>query len=817
MKNTLIVSLLIMVPLFGTILSRSTFEEWEGSLNWTTNTGGNGDVRPAVEDPNNNYQTQSHGEWSIRLQDPNDNSYASAIKIISNGASGYMVEMHVWVRSAHECPIDSFPLCVLWNVALPETLYPELQFKTDIALVLDSVGVPPNGTPFYIHVQDANGWQNNVAHIHSTDQWFKIQIHRHEGVVDFYLDGELEGTFQPMNSNYVSNKIALGTTQADSLADGEVFYDDVIISTPPSGEHPRLLFTDNDLSTLRARKSSETYTYLGLKYKDIWAKLDSFADHFIYETDTIVWKKDGPTDTLCDTFEYPYEQFTFLPRNDTIEFWLGPQRRVASELLTLAFVALVDTTADSIRSHAEGLLAELSHWQMWNDPYFIGDYRQYIQLGVGHFMFSIALAYDWLYDSLSNYERLSVQNTLINLGINQTYLEALYGVWGPYTNNKWPNGTAVMIGGMGLGCLALDGCDLTSEFDTAEARIDALLSDSTVCDPAGGFAEGVSYAGYAVDHLATFCEANNSLNSYATGNKFLANYPDWRIWCMLPGAEQYYTKEYCEPTYWDVTFCDYDHRGGIWSTAIARIADETNDSEARWFLKRRKDLDFYGKDYSQNRKFSRWDIYLPFALFLWVDAGDTSKPNPDTLLKTFSNVGWIMARTGWQDDDYLLALKSGPWFERHNHHEQGSFIFGGKGRWLIADMGYATKKSYISAEYHNVLYEPNSESLYCYPHTVNAYYSPDSTYSYLQTIGETFASRISPWHRDILFLNQLGSFAVMDYAEEHDVVDTLYWQIHSWDEPDTSENGKVVRGSDPETRNYIWIPLPSALITVMNE
>lgn len=778
--------MLLCIPAYSTILMRNTFEEYEGETpqecDWTVSTNGVSIVQLEGENPANLYQTQSHGVYSLRIYDPNRNSYVSSSRTFSNSASEYMVEFYILIRSDH-ATIDFFSLCVLWNVVIHETL--RSICKTDIALQLNTVDTSPDGYPFTIHVEDADSLYHNVAYIDSVDRWYKIQIYRHNGDVDFYLDGEFVGTYNPMNPSCFSNKIAFGTTNADSLANGEVFYDDVIVSTPPSGDHPRLLFEDGYLPTLKSRRTGGA-TYLGATFTDIWDRLKTYASHFISDSNSVYWRRNS----IEETYEFPYPQFAIHSRENTnLELWLGPQRIVGSALLGLAFVSLVDTD-DTIRNYAESLLVSLSHWQTWNDPYFHrGAGERYIQLGVGHFMYGVALAYDWLYNSLSSYERLSIQNTLINLGINQCFLEIKYGTWGK-TSKKWPNAAVVMIGGMAIGCLALDECGLEVELDTATARIDDLLNDQDVCDSTGGFAEGVSYGGYAVDYLVTFAEAADLLSNYISDNKFLGTYPDWRVWCMLPGAEDYYSEPYYQSSYWDITFCDYDKRGGRWTTAIARLADLTDNSEARWFLNKRKDSEF------TDEGFNRWELYLPMGLFIWVEEnGTTCMPAPDTLLKVFDGIGWAIVRTGWQDTDYLLALKSGQRLASHNHHEQGSFIFGGKGRWLIADMGYPRKSIHKRALYHNVLYEANSESLYWCSHTLSSHFSTDTTngeYSYIQSVGKCNDGKIGLWTRKIVFFNKLGSFGIMDYAEENQEISSLSWRVHTWAQP-VVENDSIIR------------------------
>jgi len=103
--------------------------------------------------------------------------------------------------------------------------------------VLDTVITPPDDQIFIIRAQDNNGF-HTACYLDTSDidTWHKIQIYRKPleaplpAKVVLYFDGDSIGTYNPMNSGYVTNKISFGTTQADSLSDGEVFYDDVIVN-----------------------------------------------------------------------------------------------------------------------------------------------------------------------------------------------------------------------------------------------------------------------------------------------------------------------------------------------------------------------------------------------------------------------------------------------------------------------------------------------------------------------------------------------------------------------------------------------------------
>jgi len=227
-----IILFIIVVPALvnATILFRDTFEgpgiQLEG---WTINKSVGTIVERRSEDEENEYASQAHGDKSVIIYDPNDTSYANAYKTFTNSASEYMTEFYLWIYHTH-AHIDSFPLCVLWNV--PSGL--GIAHRTDIALVLDTVITPPDDQIFIIRAQDNNGF-HTACYLDTSDidTWHKIQIYRKPleaplpAKVVLYFDGDSIGTYSPMNSNYKTNKISFGTTQADSLSDGEVFYDDV--------------------------------------------------------------------------------------------------------------------------------------------------------------------------------------------------------------------------------------------------------------------------------------------------------------------------------------------------------------------------------------------------------------------------------------------------------------------------------------------------------------------------------------------------------------------------------------------------------------
>lgn len=783
----LIVSLIFNITDgFAKTIIRYTFERSADTLyynNWNTKKHNAGVVKLQAES-DYEYQTLIHGERSLYVADPDSFSYAGVTTTFILNDLDYMIELYILIPDSPGMEFFNYPLCAISNETKDEGSSGKL-----ITLVVNS-SIQDKGA--WISIEYIGGRVGNAVLLDSIKRWYKIQLFHHQlsnnkVVLDCYFDGKLVGTYPGRKQNISTHNLTLGTNGPTTLSTGHMYYDDIILSTPPEGEHPRLLFNGNDLKALRKRMKDQSKTYIGISPAIMWAKLDSFADHLLNDfASSFDWRitYNKGQDSIVGDFIFPYSQFSFQQRRKDAyaEFWLGPQRRITIELVTLAFVSTIGQDHRH-KEKAKELLLSLSHWQTWNDPYFTGEWRKYIHLGVGHFMFGIALAYDWLFEDLSPYERLSIQNSLINLGINQTILECLNGSWG-LSPELWPNAIFTIFSSTGIAVLALDNCDLNDELQIIKDRANKIINDRNICDPEGGFVEGISYAGYSLDYLTTFFYAEKTIKEMLYTNSFFNHYIDWRIWCMLPGAENFYTKYYFEPTYWDVTFTDYDRRGGLWTTALACFVKITNCSQTRWFLSKRKDSDFSGHDLNTNKKFSRWDINLPFGLFLWTDKGNTSAPKTDTLMKVFSDIGWAIARTGWGATDCILAMKSGPQYTgSHSHHEQGSFIFGTNGYWLIADMGYKRQSKMATAEYHNLLFEPNSEQLYKTNHVFKSYFmepEQNSSISYFKSVGACSGGVLKKWQRDVIFFNKTGSFVVIDFATINHNGNEIYWQIHTW-------------------------------------
>jgi hypothetical protein len=748
----------------GTILMRNTFESFEGALDWNSNSGGNGIVQKLAEDTVT-FQTQRHGGWSLHIYDPNNTSYANAYKNFTNSSSEYMVEFYIWIYQSH-APIDSFPLCVLWDI--PPVGAPKM---TDLALVIDTVLTPPDEQLYAIHVEDASGFHNNQIYLSSSDidTWHKIQIHRHPSLitdaVDLYFNGDTVGTYTPMNLNYKSTKISLGTAAPDSLSDGEIYYDDVIVTSPPLGAHPRLLFDDDFVDTLKERMDDDSST-ISFSYKDIWTKIDSMVSNVYYPKDTIFG-------AYGDIIVYPFPQ----PKSHsdtTTENWNSLANELEFRLNLLSFYYLMEDDTLCMKRVRAMLMSFCNDWQQWTDPDYYTGSGQYCLLDTGFLMWGISLAYDMLYDSLTAYERMNVQNALISLGLNQAYLRALYQTSQPWA---WPNANMQMMSGLGIGTLVTDSAGLSAYLDSAESKVTQIVNKSWVCDDSGGWSEGASYAGFGTRYLAAFMQADTALENSLKNTNFVKNYAKWRIYCMLP-VESNFVPNVKKPG--AVNFCDCHHVSMRWTSSIYRFAALHQDSLAQWYI-------------SQRPMVVSWDFLGYFFTFLWFDE-DLEDLAPSNLPKwhLFEDIEWAIFRTGWTTNDYVFAMK-GDSIKSHTHHDRNSFLFGMGGRWFIGDWGYQNKPQRDSSLlYHNVLVVGSDTLSNRYSKGEISEFYGCSDYGYLLGDASACYDELDTWTREVVFLMDGGHFVVKDWVKaESGQVDTLRWQVNTYIVPSDNDSLNV--------------------------
>ncbi len=317
------------------------------------------------------------------------------------------------------------------------------------------------------------------------------------------------------------------------------------------------------------------------------------------------------------------------------------------------------------------------------------DWASNTDLGAAHLLFSMSVAYDWLYDKWTTEERSRFSNKIFKHAniLHQTLKKG--STW--WTRREYlmqnHNYTNVMS-------IAVAGIALQNETpDTNEWIIDAEQNFQKVLQllsPDGASHEGVGYWGYGIESLLKYYLANPKIDrSHIIKNSsFFQNTARFRLYASLPGYVD------------NVDYADsprFDWNGPGYS--LRALASIFSDGHAQWLAER--------------IEIARGVIpHHSWLNLLWYDESVTPIP-PDNLpiFSFFDNLGIFISRSDWTDDATWVFFKAGPsqgklaeskdiYTGSHIHPDAGNFLVWAKGNWLVVDDGNVYKKR---TENHNVL------------------------------------------------------------------------------------------------------------------
>lgn len=381
--------------------------------------------------------------------------------------------------------------------------------------------------------------------------------------------------------------------------------------------HPRLLFRSGDFGELRER----------VKESD---RLGRWADHLRDEAESILDKS---------AVEYR------IPDGKRL---LSVSRRLLHRVRVLALLYRLDGD-DKYLQGAWRELKAASQFKDWNPSHF---------LDTAEMTHGFALGYDWLYADLTEKQRRTIREAIIEMGLkpglNSYRGDAGYGWW----TDAHHNWNQVCNGGMSMGALAI--CHEKPDV-AGEILRSALLSFRRPMKryaPDGGWAEGPGYWHYATRYTVNLLAALNS----AAGTDF--------GFCEYKGFPR--TGEFplhiTGPTGKTVNFAD----GG--SHAIRA-------PEMFWLARRfdRPVFTWYQLRHAE-----------PSPMDLIFYRGGPTTPASEALPKAalFRGPQVATMRTAWQDEDAsFVGLKSGRPYDNHGHADVGSFVLDMLGTRWATDLG----------------------------------------------------------------------------------------------------------------------------------
>ena len=315
----------------------------------------------------------------------------------------------------------------------------------------------------------------------------------------------------------------------------------------------------------------------------------------------------------------------------------------------------------------------------------------------GHLLQGIALAYDWLYQSLTSEERSLVAERLTREAQAEYERMTTGRVW--YHNQYFQNHAISNFCGFAYAAAALYGEDerapewLALSEDFFDVVFRTLPVDGTSL-------EGLSYGQYDFEFIAKYAEFARTLlgrDFYDTPG--LKEMPSWILHSILPThtAEE-----------WAMTFGDAP-RHANWHGPEPQLflaASKYNDRVAQWLGKYLINLEESGLGSAT------------FWAILWYDSDvEEADPAQFPTFKHFEENDQVMMRSSWTDPDAMLVgFKCGPfmgkthsltaewdWGTNHQQPDAGSFQIFAKGQFLAIDPLYTTFKR--TANHNTMLFK----------------------------------------------------------------------------------------------------------------
>ena len=417
--------------------------------------------------------------------------------------------------------------------------------------------------------------------------------------------------------------------------------------------HPRLFLTQEELGRLRALLRGDPPRELA----GLYGQLLAVADKCFEEQEIVVYSG-----------RYKTSLPPAVPRRheDNFPYWTGLSRAIEARIEALATAHLL-TGERRYADLCKSWTLALCDWPQWTDP----DYAsQPACLDTGHFCHAAAFAYDFCYDALSEDERATIRDALLQKGAEAV---AQAGKKGWARTMGWPNGFAVVMGGMGIAGIATLGDDERAERYVQYARR-RLWEFLGARDRDGGYVEGLTYGGYAMSLTMPFA-ATLALHGddLLAGHPYVAKTLRLASYCLHPSSAT------------SVNFCDASYGTRAYNP-IAAWRARHGDGLGQWYLR-------------HNEGLSELWRYTPPLAVLWHPLGvEAQSPGNWPPAAHYRDIGWVILRSGFGADDFVFAMRSG-YHGSHCQLDQNSFMLNVGGHWLLQDPGYGR----TATELHSTL------------------------------------------------------------------------------------------------------------------
>ncbi|MCB2092058.1 MAG: heparinase II/III family protein [Alphaproteobacteria bacterium] len=424
-----------------------------------------------------------------------------------------------------------------------------------------------------------------------------------------------------------------------------------------AGQHPRLLYDGEKARVIEARLKED-------RFKEVY---DDIANSAKLEREKV------PVASLVfDLDQFPDE--VWLPSWDAWRMHIF-HTMDALRQNAMAYEFHHDREAGL---YVKDVLLKLSDWDNWSHPWQTKRGR-FSEHNTGSWSHRLAEAYDLTYDLMSDAERVKIRGALIKNIIEGAYKTYVYN---DNITSKTSNWIAMITGGslMTMAAIYADGPDtenLEPYFTGTLLKYYTFLN--RVADTKdGSWGEGFGYNNYSFSNLSYSVPSLNNVFNIDVSGSLVGTYNEY-IWAGLIKDHKWF---------------DFGDSVGdiIPASNWAFLLDMQKESRLGWYY-----------NYLKNGK----ETFLD-ALFETKNVKEDT-PFDESPVKAFHKVGTTVFKSGWDSDDFVFVMRSGP-FYNHQHLDQGSFYLADRGQVFIEDRHLKTSDYYEDPKYQSWLTQPIAHS-----------------------------------------------------------------------------------------------------------
>jgi hypothetical protein len=333
---------------------------------------------------------------------------------------------------------------------------------------------------------------------------------------------------------------------------------------------------------------------------------------------------------------------------------LNTSRKALRRIFYLSYVYRV-TENDKYAQRAKKELVAVCNFSDWNPSHF---------LDVAEMTLAVSIAYDWLYDKLSEEERTFIRESIIKKGIEPSF-DKKYN-WFLDATQNW---NQVCNAGMTYGALAIWDENETLSRQVIERALTSIRLPMGEYKPDGGYPEGYGYWNYGTSYNVMFLTAIEKVF-----------HDDFGL-LKSPGFMK--TAGFME---------NMTGNGGLCFNWADCLLTGTLKPTMFWFAQRNNDpsLLWMEKKYLMEESYSRFthDRLLPNVMIWGKDLRLDKIKEPKNKIWIGQGVSPVAAmRTSWNPGAIYLGFKGGTPQTGHAHMDMGSFIMESDGVRWASDLG----------------------------------------------------------------------------------------------------------------------------------